>query len=179
MRSLTEIQALCEAARLPHLPGYEICGDGSIWSVAHNWRGYGRRQLVVTPNTHGYLCVRLTIGETRKSYMVHKLVAEAFHGTKPVGCEIRHLDGNKTNNRADNLAYGTKKDNAADRDAHGRTARGSQNGASKLDKASVITIKSLLAYGLSQRAIAREFGVHQTSIHRIASGEAWNHVATA
>jgi hypothetical protein len=33
-------------------------------------------------------------------------------------CEIRHLDGNKFNNNITNLAYGTAKENAADRKMH-------------------------------------------------------------
>ncbi len=38
--------------------------------------------------------------------------------------QIRHLDGNKMNNSYLNLAWGTAKDNADDRERHGRTVRG-------------------------------------------------------
>ena len=42
---------------------------------------------------------------------------------------LRHLDGNKTNPHADNLAWGTQKENAADRERHGKTSRGSKHSA--------------------------------------------------
>lgn len=45
---------------------------------------------------------------------VHILVAEAFLGPRPGGMEeCRHLDGDKLNNRADNLRWGTRPGNAS------------------------------------------------------------------
>ena len=49
-----------------------------------------------------------------KNGKVASLVAFAFIGPRPDGNVVRHLDGNKDNNRADNLAYGTHQDNADD-----------------------------------------------------------------
>ena len=43
--------------------------------------------------------------------------------------EIRHLDGNKNNAHCDNLAWGTAKENAEDRERHGRTSRGASHSA--------------------------------------------------
>jgi hypothetical protein len=54
---------------------------------------------------------------------VHHLVLRAFVGERPVTIErgeIRHLDGNKTNNVLANLCYGTIKENADDRKRHRR-----------------------------------------------------------
>ena len=108
-----------------HTPGYEISRDGKIFSVAHNWRGYGRRQLVSSLNYHGYPSVRLTVNGKRTRYAVHVLVAKEYLPIKPSEeHEIRHLDGNKLNSAAENLAWGTKKDNANDRACHGRTSCG-------------------------------------------------------
>jgi hypothetical protein len=49
---------------------------------------------------------------------VHHLVAAAFLGPRPLGQEIRHLDGNKENSRPSNLAYGTHAENMADYSRH-------------------------------------------------------------
>ena len=38
-------------------------------------------------------------------------------------------------------------------------------------------IKAALAAGQSQAATARTFGVHLTTVHRIAHGVIWKHVA--
>ena len=107
------------------IKGYEITRDGRVFSNAHNWRGYGRREMRQIPDQDGYLCVRLTVGEVRKRYRVHRLVAIEHIGPRPSPShEIRHLDGNKKNNKVENLAWGTAKDNARDRELHGRTSRG-------------------------------------------------------
>jgi len=51
---------------------------------------------------------------------IHRLVAAAFHGPRPDGQHIRHLDGNHLNNEASNLTYGTPSQNILDQVAHGR-----------------------------------------------------------
>ena len=86
------------------------------------------RELAQYPNTHGYMRVRAVIDGKRKSLFVHKLVAFLFIGARPSAMhEVRHLDGDRTNNNVTNLAWGTRKENAADRKSHG-TDRGAENG---------------------------------------------------
>jgi len=112
-----------------HTPGYEILPDGRVFSSL-NWRGYGRRELQQTENSHGYLSVRMLVDGRRKRMLVHTLVAARFLPDRPSSThEIRHLDGNKHNNHAANLAWGTRKDNADDRERHGRTSRGERHSA--------------------------------------------------
>lgn len=108
-----------------HTPGYEVTADGRIFSVASNWRGYGRRELAQDPNSDGYPSVRLMIDGRRVRMAVHRLVAANYLPPRPsMAHEIRHLDGDKLNPSASNLAWGTRKENAEDRDRHGRTSRG-------------------------------------------------------
>lgn len=57
------------------------------------------------------------------SYLVHRLVAEAFHGQCPPGYETDHIDGDKLNNRANNLEWVTRKENIARSKATGRHGR--------------------------------------------------------
>ena len=104
--------------------GYTITNDGKVFSTS-NWRGYGTRELQHTPNDDGYPSVRLTLGERRVRLAVHKLVAMAHLPPRPSPHhQLRHLDGNKMNCAASNLAWGTAKDNADDRHRHGKTSRG-------------------------------------------------------
>lgn len=113
-----------------HTPGYEVTRDGKVISIASNWRGYGSRELRQSLNSSGYPSVRLVIDGVRRHLPVHKLVAMAHLPARPSDLhEIRHLDGNRLNNHADNLAWGTRKENAEDRDAHGTTSRGSSHSA--------------------------------------------------
>jgi hypothetical protein len=84
-----------------------------------------------TPNASGYPSVRLTIDGCRKRLAVHVLVARKHLPPRPSPQhEVRHLDGDKTHSAADNLAWGTQKDNADDRERHGRTSRGIKHSAS-------------------------------------------------
>ncbi len=112
-----------------HTPGYEVTKDGRVFSIAHNWRGYGKRELAQHLNSHGYPSVRLTIDGARKRFPVHVLVAKEYLPPKPFpDAQIRHLDGSRTNNLWVNLAWGSAKENADDRARHGRTSRGSRHG---------------------------------------------------
>jgi hypothetical protein len=109
--------------------GYTVDMYGNVYSQ-RNWRGYGLRLLDQTPNSDGYASVRLSYPDgSRKRHTVHSMVAAAYLPPCP-SCdhEIRHLDGDKTNNAATNLAWGTKKENADDRERHGRTSRGFMHG---------------------------------------------------
>jgi hypothetical protein len=53
------------------------------------------------------------------SVKIGTLVLLAFVGPRPQGAIIRHLNGNKLDNRLENLRYGTPKENAQDALAHG------------------------------------------------------------
>lgn len=113
---------------LPQYPQYEVDQYGRVYAVGTNWRGYGRRELTRDLNADGYPSVRVTVDGQRRRVSVHWLVAAAFLPERPsVDHEVRHLDGNKMNNCASNLAWGTKTENAADREAHGRTSRGARH----------------------------------------------------
>lgn len=108
-----------------HTPGYEVTRDGRVFSVSHNWRGYGMRELVQDLNHDGYPSVRLTMHGKRTRLAVHRLVAWEYLPHRPdPKHEVRHLNGDKTDNRVENLAWGTRKQNAEDRHRHGRTSRG-------------------------------------------------------
>ena len=64
--------------------------------------------------TDGYLCVHLRKNDVREVRTVHSLVAEHFIGERPLDYDVCHNDGNRTNNRAENLRYGTRSENIMD-----------------------------------------------------------------
>lgn len=81
---------------------YQISNEGRVWSV--------RKQRILSPHkkNNGYLEILLTpVNGKRKYERVHRLVALAFI-EQPDGCTVvNHLDGDKTNNRVDNLEWCT------------------------------------------------------------------------
>lgn len=119
-------------AEIPDFPGYRVGDDGTIWRAWVNCR-WGRRltdrwrlmklgvQKSRTPGRR-YRYVNLTPAEGGKyrTFRVHRLVLLAFVGPCPEGMEARHEDGDPSNNRLDNLAWGTPAENRADNRRLGR-----------------------------------------------------------
>lgn len=170
-------RALAEGATaLTDWPGYFVTPDGCVFSTIP-WRGQDIRQLLAHPDGYGYLSVSLPRDGKRVSVKVHRLVALTFLGPPPSPVhEVRHLNGNQLDNRVSNLAWGTKKDNADDRERHGRTAYGERNGFVRLTEEKVREIRALAAQGLSQRTIARKIGTHQTNVGDIINQKGWAHI---
>lgn len=85
-------------------------------------RKYTGRMLKPNRNSQGYLCVNLSALGVARSITIHRIVLEGFTGFHP-GLVVRHKDNNKTNNRLDNLMWGTHAQNMQDvADEHDATA---------------------------------------------------------
>lgn len=180
MREDKELGQRMEQARpIPHHPGYFVTRDGCVLSTRSN-RSLppGPRKMKLRHSRRGYVVVGLWVG--RKMYMrsVHRLVALAFHGQPPSDrAMVRHLDGDKTNNTAANLAYGSAKENAADDFRLGRVPFGTRRYNAKLSATHVRWIRVWywrLHYDAA--AIGRAFGVSGFAVLAVARGTAWPHV---
>lgn len=90
-----------------------------------------------------YLFVGIRFLDQKHSKKVHQLVCMAFHGLKPTGAEcVRHLDGDRNNNRPGNLRWGTNKENAADTILHGRQVSGFDHPSMQIKKPEVLEIRT-------------------------------------
>ncbi len=119
----------------------------------------------------GYRRVDLCFNGTKRK-KVHQLVLETFVGPRRHKLEGRHLDGNRQNNRLDNLRWGTRSENQQDRAIHGTTSRGKAN--TKLTLAQVTDIRQLLISSkYTQQTIADMFGVSRGTITDINIGRNW------
>lgn len=116
---------------------YEVSDLGRVRSLPRRviGGGYGGeairggRMLNPIVDTGDYRFVALSNGGKRK-LSVHSLVAAAFIGPRPTPKhEVRHLDGDPSNNTLANLAYGTGAENWDDRRRHGRGAFALARGA--------------------------------------------------
>lgn len=107
---------------IPDFP-YEVSNQGRVRRTeagTNTWQG---RVLKGSPDRYGYIVVALCHRGKVRRWRVHRLVCIAFHGTSDLP-EVRHLDGDPSNNNVSNLAWGTPLQNAADRIRHGRSGRG-------------------------------------------------------
>jgi hypothetical protein len=155
---------------------YEVSDHGLVRSLS-NYRPTSGGVLTPWVQNRGYQYVSLRgIDRTKKTFAVHRLVLEAFVGPCPSGRQCAHGDGDPTNNQVENLRWASAAENIADRALHGRTAAGEDNGAAKLDRHAVKTIKQLGNAGVSAYALARLACVHPETVERIWRGETWRHV---
>jgi len=105
---------------IPEFEGfYEASDSGEIRRVAPGAGSRLGQTLKQTPQMNGNLRVSLSMHGVIHSRRVHSLVAAAFHGARPEGAQVRHLDGSKVNNAASNLAWGTIQENMRDKVEHG------------------------------------------------------------
>lgn len=71
-----------------------------------------RRILKLYTDKEGYKGVVLCVNQKRKTFRLHRLVAAAFIPNPDNLPEIDHIDGDRANNRAGNLRWSTRKQNA-------------------------------------------------------------------
>ncbi len=120
----------------------------------------------------------LTINTSNRTLLVHRLICEAFYGKSEK--HVNHIDGNKTNNRVDNLEYCTPQENTMHSiQSLGNLVHGEHNGYSKLtdDKVREIYLSYVPRsheYGLM--GLAEKYGVDYTTIHLIVKRKMWTHV---
>ena len=89
-------------------------------------------------------------------------------------CVCHKCDNTKCVN-PDHLFLGTVAENNQDRAKKGRSgdSSGEKNPGAKLKKEDVLEIRILLSQKISQRKIAKKFGVGKTAIARIFQGTHW------
>lgn len=109
-------------------------------------------------------------GQTKRIY-VARLVAEAFCGV-PTGPQVRHWDGDCTNDRPDNLRWGTDQDNKNDTARHG-SRKGEKHALSKLTEEQVLEIRKRAEAGENQTKLGAEFGVCQEAVSDIKRRKNW------
>jgi hypothetical protein len=99
---------------------YQVSDTGLVKSLKRN-NTNGKVLRPVPKGKELYHRVRLSKKATVKTWFVHQLVARAFcHMTE--GSEVMHLDGDRQNNKAENLRWGSRMCNAAFRVEHGTSA---------------------------------------------------------
>lgn len=95
-----------------NIPHYERYAVSNLGNVKSNISG---EILNTRKAKNGYLRVNLRKGNLKyeKPFVVHvhRLVAEAFLSPVEGKMCVNHIDGNKANNRADNLEWVTNKEN--------------------------------------------------------------------
>lgn len=96
---------------------YQVSNFGRVRSRRRRGAPGGLRRLA--NDAFGYRVLSLSRPGARVTKRVHVLVLTAFVGPRPTGHLVRHLDGDPSNNRLSNLAWGTSSENNHDQVRHG------------------------------------------------------------
>ena len=141
---------------IPGYDGYLINEAGEVFSMK---RG-GLLKINGGTGARGYRHVLLYHGGQRFVCAIHKLVAVTFIGDSK-GLQVNHKNGDKLDNRLENLEYATPKQN---------TRHAMECGLRPGGKLSELDIWSIQASRASSVKLAKTFGVNASYVRRIKVG---------
>lgn len=163
---------------IPGFDSYGVSRAGVVKNLSTD------RTLKPSVSSKGYLRIALwKNGHARGRRQIGAFVLLAWVGPKPPGHHAAHLNGNPKDNRLENLAWVTPKENARHRDLHGTTARGARIHGVKLTQKQVEVIREIYrpqpagSREGNVASIAEAFGVSERTVQEIAKGKSWMHVA--
>lgn len=170
---------------IPSHPAYEVSRDGRVRRATAGRGARPGRELALQTHKTGYLYAHLREGGKRTACRVHRLVVEAWVGPIPEGYEVNHLDGDRANNRVDNLQIVTPSENVTHSYAvlgRAPALAGEAHPHAKLTALGVRRMRRMWpdwqAMGRTQAELGEVFGVSDSVVCRVVNGTAWVHVST-
>lgn len=162
---------------------WRVCEGSSITEVSN----LGRIRNAVTKrirkpsiNDSGYLVCGLVLdtGE-KKTARVHRLIASAFLPAGSAKREVNHIDGNKQNNRLDNLEWVTSKENKKHAWDNGLySCSGENHGQAVHTEEQIREVCEMLSIEPSNKLIADKLGVPVHTVASVRSGKIWGKVSS-
>jgi len=165
---------------IPNLPPYFASSLGRIAKIRP-----GKEDLIMwTRVQKGYERLLLTTGlYERKDFLVHRLVAMAFHGLPPDDKkEVNHLDGDKTNNAPENLEWISRSDNLKhyyqSLGGMEKRPRGINQWQAKFTDDEIRSIRALSLSGKSPKQISEILGktITSTNVCNIKARRTYGHI---
>lgn len=159
--------------------GYQISNLGRVKSLdreIQHGRGftckYLGRVLKQGLNTKGYPQVSIF----KKSFPIHRLVLPVFNPCNDRDMQVNHIDGDKTNNRLDNLEWVTASENMRHSYKEGLACnKGDRSPARKLSSKDVLYIRREFERQ-GARELSIKYKVRRTTIYNIVNRQTWSHL---
>ena len=178
---------------LVHQKGVDwlVCEDGSVlrpaWTsfTTRNKNGQVQRfvsehkEKVLAPflSKSGYLVVSAKIGNKRPKMFLHRLIGIAFVPGYKEDLHINHINGNKTDNRPENLEWVTNEENVSHAWKTGLVdLRGEKQPSHKLSQKQVLHIRKALRAGVPANSLSIIANVNPSTIYLIEQGKRWAHL---
>lgn len=139
---------------------YELSSNGYIIS------NVGKRKILQGKLTKcGYRMIVLNVNGKKIYPNLHRLIAKAFIPNPNKFLEINHKDGNKDNNKVENLEWISRSNNHK----HCRDNLNSKNRKINMNIANLIRQDK----DLSHRKLAKKYGIGKTEIGYILNDKRW------
>ena len=148
---------------------YQVSSMGRVKSLERkDCLGRTVKERILKPGVvgGGYLMVVLCAGGKQKMHKVHRLVCQAFHDNPDNKSDVNHINENKTDNRACNLEWCTRRENCNHGTHNERVAKAQSKsvGQYTLDG-------ELVKIWPSTIEVQRQTGFCQGSISQAANGK--------
>lgn len=156
------------------IPGYEgrysVNVHGEVFS-----HYFGKIKRKPTIDRLGYETIALTKDNKRVCSSVHRTVASCFIENPNKFKEVNHKDGDKLNNKLENLEWCSRKDNMKHAFKIGliNNLKGDKHPGAKLTEEQAIEIKFS---GKSTRYFILKYNLDKSTINKIKNGTNWKHL---
>jgi len=152
---------------------YEVSSEGRFKALARDiiykdGRKGKLKEMMLrgSVGSHGYLMVTF---DSKTKCLAHRVVAEAFLGVQKFRVTVNHKDGNKLNNRIDNLewaTYGENNDHARRTDLN--IQNGERTNLTKYTGQFIAAVRNVYAtYNPSYAELGRLFGITDAHARQI------------
>ena len=158
---------------------YQVSNEGRVRSLKRTISNNGGAQELEgkTKSTRiknsGYEITDLYKNGERKTFMIHRLVADAFIPNHDNKSQVNHIDGNKLNNRVDNLEWVCQSENVIHSYECIREDKSNINAVSAMNKANskkVMCLNDGSIYNSASEA-AKQVGISSSLLMRCCRGE--------
>lgn len=146
---------------------YIISNYGKVFSTKNG------KFLKMCKNKNGYLQVGLWKDRKCKKVYIHRLVAENFINNPLMLETVDHLDGNKLNNRVDNLQWLSNSDNVSKFHREQKTEEWKEHNKKVMKEKygkPVICVETGIIYASCKEA-DRLLGFSKESVRKVATGK--------
>lgn len=161
------------------VPVWKICPFNERYEVSdHGFvRNFKTKRVLRMYLVDGYFRLTLSCGTKRdkKNYLINRLVLLTFEGRSddPKKNQAAHIDGNRVDNRLENLTWKDHLGNYEDRIKHGTVLNGETHPRAKLTTENVFLMRNMYANGSTQAELSERFCITRAHVSRIVTGTRW------
>lgn len=156
---------------------YQVSSLGNVRSLDRVISSGARRKGQPMKIQNGSAYRQITLGKNNKlkTHLIHRLVAAAFLPAVEGKDVVNHINGDKTDNRLENLEWCTYKENMEHASGTGLMSFGDDHHTAKLTASKARAIRSLHSEGRTYASLSREYGVSPKSIMNVVNNRTWTH----